>query len=131
MSSQKNVKNSAQYVSNLFFSTGSLSHGSALQVYLSSPSPGFGTSDVLGHCAVELILISCFYSTEYEDAALKTQTSLSSLNFGQNVIFSAALSTAMIMCSQGILNGTMSIGDLVWLYCTFKGYPFAGWSLCH
>lgn len=50
---------------------------------------------------------------KYEDAALKTQTSLSSLNFGQNVIFSAALSSAMIMCSQGILNGTMSIGDLV------------------
>lgn len=50
--------------------------------------------------------------SEYEDAALKTQTSLSSLNFGQNAIFSAALSTAMIMCSQGILDGTMSIGDL-------------------
>ncbi|XP_024393647.1 ABC transporter B family member 25, mitochondrial isoform X2 [Physcomitrium patens] len=50
---------------------------------------------------------------KYEDAALKTQTSLSSLNFGQNAIFSAALSTAMIMCSQGILDGTMSIGDLV------------------
>ncbi|KAG0585767.1 hypothetical protein M758_2G035900 [Ceratodon purpureus] len=50
---------------------------------------------------------------KYEEAALKTQTSLSSLNFGQNVIFSAALSTAMIMCSQGILNGTMSLGDLV------------------
>ncbi|XP_024376246.1 ABC transporter B family member 25, mitochondrial [Physcomitrium patens] len=50
---------------------------------------------------------------KYEGAALKTQTSLSSLNFGQNVIFSAALSTAMIMCSRGILDGTMSIGDLV------------------
>ncbi|KAH6557425.1 hypothetical protein KP509_1Z115500 [Ceratopteris richardii] len=50
---------------------------------------------------------------KYEDAALKTQSSLSYLNFGQNVIFSAALSTAMVMCANGILNGTMTIGDLV------------------
>ncbi|MCO5563649.1 hypothetical protein L7F22_017296 [Adiantum nelumboides] len=50
---------------------------------------------------------------KYEDAALKTQTSLSYLNFGQNVIFSAALSTAMLMCANGIMNGSMTIGDLV------------------
>jgi ABC-type transport system involved in Fe-S cluster assembly fused permease/ATPase subunit len=74
---------------------------------------GIGSSAAWGHCVAELNLLSCFPFAEYEDAALKTQTSLSSLNFGQNVIFSAALSSAMIMCSQGILNGTMSIGDLV------------------
>lgn len=50
---------------------------------------------------------------KYEDAALKTQSSLSHLNFGQNVIFSAALSTAMLMCANGIMNGSMTIGDLV------------------
>lgn len=59
------------------------------------------------------LLQKLFLVSEYEDAALKTQTSLSALNLGQNVIFSAALSTAMIMCSHGILDGTMSIGDLV------------------
>lgn len=53
------------------------------------------------------------YLKKYEDAALKTQSSLSFLNFGQNAIFSAALSTAMLMCSYGILNGSMTIGDLV------------------
>ncbi|OMO82989.1 hypothetical protein CCACVL1_11604 [Corchorus capsularis] len=49
----------------------------------------------------------------YEDAALKTQRSLAFLNFGQNVIFSAALSTAMVLCSNGIMNGQMTVGDLV------------------
>ncbi|CAK8537984.1 unnamed protein product [Lathyrus sativus] len=53
------------------------------------------------------------YLKRYEDAALKTQHSLALLNFGQNAIFSAALSTAMVLCSHGIMNGTMTVGDLV------------------
>lgn len=76
--------------------------------------------------------------TEYEDAALKTQTSLSALNLGQNVIFSAALSTAMIMCGHGILEGTMSIGDLVCfeslhcsLHCFLNFCFFHGFIVVH
>ncbi|KAK7321438.1 hypothetical protein VNO77_32086 [Canavalia gladiata] len=53
------------------------------------------------------------YLKRYEDAALKTQRSLALLNFGQNVIFSTALSTAMVLCSHGIMDGTMTVGDLV------------------
>ncbi|KAH9310485.1 hypothetical protein KI387_025520, partial [Taxus chinensis] len=49
----------------------------------------------------------------YEGAALKTQSSLAYLNFGQNIIFSTALSTAMVLCSRGIMSGTMTVGDLV------------------
>ncbi|KAI4307761.1 hypothetical protein L6164_030910 [Bauhinia variegata] len=53
------------------------------------------------------------YLKKYEDAALKTQRSLAFLNFGQNIIFSTALSTAMVLCSHGIMNGNMTVGDLV------------------
>ncbi|KAF5751298.1 ABC transporter B family member 25 mitochondrial [Tripterygium wilfordii] len=49
----------------------------------------------------------------YEHAAIKTQRSLAFLNFGQNAIFSTALSTAMVLCSQGIMGGQMTVGDLV------------------
>ncbi|XP_043701529.1 ABC transporter B family member 25, mitochondrial [Telopea speciosissima] len=49
----------------------------------------------------------------YENAALKAQSSLAYLNFGQNVIFSTALSTAMVLCSNGIMKGEMTVGDLV------------------
>ncbi|KAK6152776.1 hypothetical protein DH2020_012415 [Rehmannia glutinosa] len=49
----------------------------------------------------------------YEDAALKTQRSLAYLNFGQSLIFSTAISTAMVWCSSGIMNGNMTVGDLV------------------
>ncbi|XP_041462333.1 ATP-binding cassette sub-family B member 7, mitochondrial-like isoform X1 [Lytechinus variegatus] len=50
---------------------------------------------------------------EYERASLKTATSLALLNFGQNAIFSAALSGVMLLASQGILAGEMTVGDLV------------------
>ncbi|KEH28215.1 ABC transporter B family member 25, mitochondrial isoform X2 [Medicago truncatula] len=53
------------------------------------------------------------YLMRYEDAAQKSEQSLSLLNFGQTAIFSTALSTAMVLCSHGIMNGTMTVGDLV------------------
>ncbi|CAK4085093.1 unnamed protein product [Aphanomyces euteiches] len=50
---------------------------------------------------------------EYQDASLKTQTSLSFLNAGQNFIFSAGLTAIMYMASDGIVQGHLTVGDLV------------------
>ncbi|CAD6227189.1 GSCOCT00014075001.2-RA-CDS [Cotesia congregata] len=50
---------------------------------------------------------------KYEEASLKTSTSLALLNFGQNFIFSGALTLIMLMAAKNIANGTMTVGDLV------------------
>ncbi|XP_048883291.1 iron-sulfur clusters transporter ABCB7, mitochondrial [Brienomyrus brachyistius] len=49
----------------------------------------------------------------YESASLKTTSTLAMLNFGQNVIFSVGLTSIMVLASEGILAGTMTVGDLV------------------
>ncbi|TPX35214.1 hypothetical protein SmJEL517_g02340 [Synchytrium microbalum] len=51
--------------------------------------------------------------SKYEKAALKTNTSLAFLNIGQNAIFSVALTAMMWMASQGIVEGALTVGDLV------------------
>ena len=50
---------------------------------------------------------------EWEDAAVKSQTTLSSLNFGQAAIITAAVTAIMFLASQGVVDGNMSLGDLV------------------
>jgi len=49
----------------------------------------------------------------YETAAVKTFGSLAFLNAGQNFIFSAALSAAMVMAAQGVMEGRLTVGDVV------------------
>lgn len=48
-----------------------------------------------------------------EKASVKTQSSLSFLNFGQNVIFSSGLSAIMYLACADISAGKATIGDLV------------------
>lgn len=50
---------------------------------------------------------------KYEEASLKTSSSLAALNFGQNAIFSVALSAKMLMAANDIMQGTLTVGDLV------------------
>ena len=49
----------------------------------------------------------------YEKAAVKSKISLSYLNIGQAAIMSLGLMGVMILASQGVLNKTMTTGDLV------------------
>ena len=51
--------------------------------------------------------------TGYQKAALRAQSSLSLLNFGQNAIFSVGLTGIMYLTTQQILEGTATVGDLV------------------
>jgi ATP-binding cassette subfamily B protein len=50
---------------------------------------------------------------DWESSAVKSQTSLSALNFGQAAIIAAAVTLIMIMATQGVIDGTMTLGDLV------------------
>ncbi|XP_030352805.1 ATP-binding cassette sub-family B member 7, mitochondrial isoform X3 [Strigops habroptila] len=49
----------------------------------------------------------------YENASLKTTSTLALLNFGQSAIFSVGLTAIMVLASQGIVAGSLSVGDLV------------------
>jgi ATP-binding cassette subfamily B protein len=49
----------------------------------------------------------------YEDASVKTYTSLAVLNAGQAAIFTVGLGAAMVMCAMGVKNGTNTVGDFV------------------
>ena len=49
----------------------------------------------------------------YQQAALKSQSSLSLLNFGQSAIFSVGLTAIMGLTAAQIVEGTATVGDLV------------------
>src|SRR5438270_13146592 len=49
----------------------------------------------------------------YEQASVKTYTSLAVLNTGQAIIFTAGLTATMLMCAIGIRNGHNTVGDFV------------------
>jgi ATP-binding cassette subfamily B protein len=51
--------------------------------------------------------------SRYERAAVKTMTTLATLNSGQAAIFTLGLTALMLMAAQGISNGMMTIGDFV------------------
>jgi ATP-binding cassette subfamily B protein len=50
---------------------------------------------------------------EWEDWGVRTQTSMSLLNFGQGAIIAAGVTAVMFLATDGVVAGDMSIGDLV------------------
>ena len=49
----------------------------------------------------------------YEQAAVKSRTSLTLLNIGQGAIIAAGLTVVMVMAGSGVASGVMTIGDFV------------------
>ena len=50
---------------------------------------------------------------DWEQVAVKSQSSMSLLNFGQGGIIALGVTVIMFYAAQGVVDGTMSIGDLV------------------
>ncbi len=50
---------------------------------------------------------------EWEGAAVKSQTSMSLLNFGQGAIIAVGVTLVMFFAADGVVRGAMTLGDLV------------------
>ena len=50
---------------------------------------------------------------KWESAAVKSQTSMSLLNFGQGAVIAVGVTLMMIFAAQGVVDGVMTLGDLV------------------
>uniref|UniRef100_A0A0N5BTK6 Iron-sulfur clusters transporter ABCB7, mitochondrial n=1 Tax=Strongyloides papillosus TaxID=174720 RepID=A0A0N5BTK6_STREA len=59
------------------------------------------------------------YLKKYQDASLKTSTSLAALNFTQNAIFSTGLVGVMVLAASQIQQGNMNVADLVMINTLF------------
>jgi ATP-binding cassette subfamily B protein len=51
--------------------------------------------------------------SEWEESAVKSMSSMSLLNFGQGTIIAVGVTLVMIFAADGVVKGSMSIGDLV------------------
>jgi ABC-type transport system involved in Fe-S cluster assembly fused permease/ATPase subunit len=49
----------------------------------------------------------------WEKAAIRNQTSLSVLNMGQGAVIAVGVTILMLMAGQGVVHGSMTVGDLV------------------
>ena len=49
----------------------------------------------------------------YQGAAVKSQTSLAALNFGQAAIVAIGVTAIMIVAAQGVVSGRLTVGDVV------------------
>lgn len=51
--------------------------------------------------------------SEWQEAAMRTQSSMSALNFGQGTIIGLGVTAMTYLAARGVANGTMTLGDLV------------------
>ena len=50
---------------------------------------------------------------DWEQSAVKSQNTMSMLNFGQGAVIAVGVTFMMVFAAQGVVNGTMTLGDLV------------------
>ncbi|MGQ0510424.1 MAG: ABCB family ABC transporter ATP-binding protein/permease [Betaproteobacteria bacterium] len=50
---------------------------------------------------------------KYEDAAVRFESSLGLLNIGQSLVIAAAVTALMFLAAEGVVDGTLTLGDLV------------------
>ena len=50
---------------------------------------------------------------DWENSAVKSQNSMSLLNFGQGAVIAVGVTFMMVFAAQGVVNGSMTLGDLV------------------
>ena len=50
---------------------------------------------------------------QWEDAAVKSQNTMSLLNFGQGAIIAIGVTGIMFLAAKGVMDGSLSLGDLV------------------
>ena len=50
---------------------------------------------------------------KWEDCAVKSTSSMALLNFGQGAIIAVGVTLIMVLAAQGVVDGSMSLGDLV------------------
>ena len=51
----------------------------------------------------------------YERAAIRSETSLAALNFGQAAIIAVGVTVIMVLAARGVVAGTLTVGDIVLL----------------
>ena len=56
----------------------------------------------------------------FENAAVRSQTSLSFLNTGQSLIIATAVTLILWRATEGVIAGTMTLGDLVLVVCSVQ-----------
>lgn len=85
-----------------------------------SKANGFAVDGMLNYETVKYFSNEDFELKQYDEtldkwegAAVKSQVSMSALNFGQGAVIAVGVTMMMIYAAQGVVDGSMTLGDLV------------------
>ena len=87
---------------------------------LESEANGFAIDGLINYETVKYFTNEDFEINRYdntldrwESAAVKSQSTMSLLNFGQGVIISIGVTIIMVLAAKGVVDGQLTLGDLV------------------